>query len=484
MKLAPEVVSVPLAWIINNVIRTGHVPECWKTACVLPLHKKGEKDSVANYRPISILPSASKIMEEIVRQQFANYYERILPSTQYGFRPGLSTVHATGAADHDWRKAKLEGLSCGVLFFDLSAAFDTLDVDLLVNKLILYGANSVAAAWVHSYMTGRRQVVHFGGESSNMAEVNVGSPQGSVISPLLFLIMVADLEEWLTTGAALSFADDTTVYAIAKTKPEVRQMLQNAANDVLAFMQSARLAANPTKTKFIMFGRNSELPIRVGPVLVEESKEEVLLGFTINKSLTWKSHMDTLEKNLRQKIGVLKRLSWQLPRDVVCTMIQAIFTSKLLYGLPLVCDIRGGESDQNIKRLHTLHRRAMKAALRIDRTQHPPDSELLVRTKQRSVIQMTRASTGTLAGKCVPEHNSHPLLLGRVVEHVGGKCTRQSQNRVFPPQPVSDSIVAKLTEMWERLPQNIRTEKQESRRCRLIKKWAYSIQYPSYLINQ
>ena len=131
LKLAPQVLKVPLAFVINTVIHTGEVPKRWKVARVLPLHKKDKKSDVKNYRPVSILPSMSKVLEEVLRRQLSRHLEkrRVLPHSQFGFRKGLSTVQAFGAAQHDWLEAKQKGLECGTLLFDLSAAFDTIDCD-------------------------------------------------------------------------------------------------------------------------------------------------------------------------------------------------------------------------------------------------------------------------------------------------------------------------------------------------------------------
>jgi len=471
LKLAPEVVKVPLTWIINCIIQEGSIPRCWKIARVLPLHKKNDKDKPSNYRPVSILSSASKIMEEVIRLQFSRYFEerKILPSSQFGFRRGLSTVHAAGAAEHDWIKAKQNGLKVGALFFDLSAAFDTLDVNLLREKLLVYGAGQTVVRWVSAYLRGRQQLVEYQGEKSGITEVMVGSPQGSVISPLLFLIMVADLEDWVTEGTTLSYADDTTVYAAAKTKEEVRRILEKSAKEVLAFMQSAKLSANPSKTKFIMFGRSSEPAIRVGDVQIDESPEEVLLGLTFSKALTWKNHMDHLEAELRRRIGILRRLSWHLPKDIVCQMIQAIFTSKMIYALPLVTDFRQ-EDDLSLRHLHKLHRAAMKAALSVYGKRSISDEELYGRSGQKSVWQMAKESTCNFACNCMKgKWNNHPLLKNRVEHHFSMKETRQTTSCAFPPQSTKRSMVTKTLEMWEKLPATLQSESDHLKRKILIK---------------
>jgi hypothetical protein len=160
-------------------------------------------------------------------------------------RKGRSTTMAAGAADHDWRKSKRNGMRCGALFFDLLPAFDTLDTELLVTKLEMLGAAENVCRWVGSYLTGRRQRVDWDGSSSVMIIITVGSQQGSVISPLLFLIMTCNLEEWLSEGMSVTFADDTICYAVAQKREEVRHILEKSAKEILAFMRASMLSANP-----------------------------------------------------------------------------------------------------------------------------------------------------------------------------------------------------------------------------------------------
>ncbi len=317
MKIAPNVLAVPLTFIINQAISTGEVPRCWKVARVLPLHKKNSKESAANYRPVSILPSPSKILEEVLRGQMTKYLEekKILPATQFGFRSGRSTIQATGAALHDWQRARREELVCGALQFDLSAAFDMLSPDLLVKKLQIYGAGTDATGLVLSYLSGRRQRVDYGNMSSEVRDVVVGSPQGSCLSPLLYITLVADMDEWLEKVNVVAYADDSSVYAIASSRQEVRHVLERAAEEILVYFRATSLAANATKTKFVMFGRSAEKPPKIGETEIEESEAEELLGFTYNKSLNWKHHLSKLESELRKRTGIIRRMAWHLLED-------------------------------------------------------------------------------------------------------------------------------------------------------------------------
>ena len=269
---------------------------------------------------------------------------------QFGFRPGCSTTMAAGADNHDWHQAKTDKKSCGALQFDLSAAFDCINVDILMEKIRIYGGSELVLKLIRSYLTGRCQVVEYDGQVSETIDILIGSPQGSGLSPLLYLILVADQNEWITTGYTQLYADDTIGYVIAASKKEVKESLTTMAKEVLTFMKATRLKANPEKTRYIMFGSSIDEPIPVGGVLVEASKDAEFLGFTFNKRLTWKSQIEKTEAELSNRIGILSRLAWNLPRDVVISMIDPIFTFKLRYGLELLIDITEPNTDPVLKR--------------------------------------------------------------------------------------------------------------------------------------
>jgi hypothetical protein len=129
--------------------------------------------------------------------------------------------------------------------------------------------------------------VEYGGEKSSIKAVKVGSPQGSILFPLLFIILTSDMPEAISEASIVTYADDTTVYLAHSNVDTVYNGLEKAADEILLYMLSNCLAANAEKTKFVMFGRKKSRKIRVGPGYVEESEAEVLLGVKISKNLTW-----------------------------------------------------------------------------------------------------------------------------------------------------------------------------------------------------
>ena len=463
LKLCPHVVAVPLSRVIQKALEEGKFPKLWKAARVLPTHKKGKKSAVGNYRPISILPSFSKVFETILKNTLTGYLERnnILPDSQFGFRGGLSTQEALIAVEHDLKSAKRNKMSCGALLFDLSAAFDTIDLDILTEKLRIYGADESFLAIVASFLTERSQKVYYQGSESAPISLETGSPQGSILSPILFLTLISDIEEWVSGVSVICYADDTSIFAVAPTKEGVRRLLSQGAEDVLKFMAAMRLVANPAKTNFIMFSKNGEEPILVGHSSIAESKEATLLGVTFNKQLSWVSQSRKVETSLRQKIGLIRRLSKKLPREATIALLEPLFVSNLLHSLPVMVDPSSDNSGM-LRTFHGLHRQAMKAALGIPPTEHPDDQHLLTASRQTPISQIISSLTMSLACKSLPKWQHHPLTKTRITDHSRARMTRQNQ-RYLPPQLVN-STLSNLVEVFDKMPADIREDSNPTRR--------------------
>ena len=174
--LGTDVLVIPLTRIINNSISTGVVPEAWKEAIVTPILKKGDPKKKENYRPVSCLAVASKVMERIVCDQVTRFFEvhGLLPDNQHGFRAKRSTMTALAAMQEDWVKNWDNREMTGILLWDLSAAYDTLNPNLLCEKLKIYGFDQLTCAWFKSFLTGRRQCVRIGKAISRPRDIGSG----------------------------------------------------------------------------------------------------------------------------------------------------------------------------------------------------------------------------------------------------------------------------------------------------------------------
>ena len=257
----------------------------------------------SNYRPVACLPAASKVLESVVLGQISSYFEKLnlLPLQQHGFRAGRSTTTAIASMVSEWTRAHEKGLSTGILLWDLSSAFDTIDVDLLCSKLGLYGVAERTVGWFRSFLTNRKQRVQVGSSTSEPKTVSIGCPQGSLLSPLLFLIYVADLELWVRDSVVSGYADDTATFVSDESDDTVIHKLEADAKRILGFMASNFLSANADKTGFLFIEKKrsaSSRSITVGNKLVMEQSSHRVLGLQVDNRLSWQEHVHGVDPSV------------------------------------------------------------------------------------------------------------------------------------------------------------------------------------------
>ena len=214
LQMLKKDISKPLSKIFNLSMRTGTHPDCLKLAMVIPIHKKGSKLEVGNYRPISLLSNINKLLVKIVHVRTYSFLEKYkcLYKYQFGFRKQHSTNHALIEITEKIRKALDSGkFACGI-FVDLQKAFDTVNHEILLKKLDHYGLRGATNSWFESYLNNRKQVVSINGINSETRIMKHGVPQGSVLGPLLFLIYINDLHNAILYSGSLSFCRRCTAH--------------------------------------------------------------------------------------------------------------------------------------------------------------------------------------------------------------------------------------------------------------------------------
>ena len=182
----------------------------------MPLHKGGDLKSTNNYRPISILSCVSKIIEKAVHKHVYSFLSEynLINQHQSGFRPFHSTETSLTDMIDTWLNNMNSGKMTGVAFVDLRKAFDTVNHEILLNKLYEIGATDITVKWFRSYLTKRTQKVSFKGSLSNALPVNTGVPQGSILGPLLFIIFINNMCNVIKYGDISMYADDTTLICL------------------------------------------------------------------------------------------------------------------------------------------------------------------------------------------------------------------------------------------------------------------------------
>ena len=204
--------------IFNRSVVSHVFPTEWKVAQINALHKKGPRNMLENYRPISILPVVSRVFEMILYKQLVEYLEaeNLLSEHQFGFRSSHSTVSALLDCSNQWYCNMDRGLYNLVIFLDQQKAFDTVNHALLLGKLEACGIRDDALNLLASYLADRKQTCQVNGKQSGLRTISCGIPQGSILGPLFSLVYINDLPNCLKHATPRMFADDTSLTAYGK----------------------------------------------------------------------------------------------------------------------------------------------------------------------------------------------------------------------------------------------------------------------------
>ena len=336
-------ISEPLSLVFNKSMEEGVFPRNMKKADTVPLYKSKAKDEKNNYRPIALLLTISKILEKVVYRRtygFLTKYNQIYAS-QYGFREGHSCQDAIAELVGEIAKNTDEGLYTIGVFLDLSKAFDTLEHNVLFEKLELYGIRGVALNWFKSYLCNRQLRVKCMVSSSQKQEysdykdVEYGTPQGSCLGPLLFLIFSNDLYRQLEHCNNLQFADDTTIYKGHRSIRYLTWCIEQDLDSVGEWFKANKLTLNLDKSVHMVFGKKNTTQTRITLDNIEIPRAEVtkFLGIWLDENLNWNEHLSKLKSKLKRNLHLLQTGINLLDPHTKKILYYAQLYSHLSYGL-------------------------------------------------------------------------------------------------------------------------------------------------------
>lgn len=252
---------LPLTSIFNQSILEGTVPDQLKIAKVVPVYKSENRSLVSNYRPISVLPAISKILEKLVYNRVIDFINEhnILNDSQYGFRKKYSTYMALIDLTDSISECIDTGDVTVGIFLDLAKAFDTVNHKILLGKLSHYGIRGTALDWFCSYLNNRLQYVCVNKVNSSYKQICCGVPQGSILGPLLFLLYINDLPKVSTYFKFIMFADDTNIFAKGKDIDNLVNNINYELEHISKWFGANLLSLNVKKTNYIIFGNKNSI---------------------------------------------------------------------------------------------------------------------------------------------------------------------------------------------------------------------------------
>lgn len=360
-----DIILPLITHILNFSITSNTFPETWKAAHLIPLPKISNPQNFHDYRPISILPFLSKLLERLVHKQLSYFLHRycLLNPMQSGFRPGHSTVTALVKVTDDIRLAMDSNQLTILTLLDFSNAFNSVDFDILVKSLSSFNISPAAENWFRSYLTGRRQRIKVADLESPWADIVAGVPQGGVLSPLLFSIFINSITTNLTSSFHL-YADDVQIYRHSALS-DLQATVHNLNNDLATMCEWCKnygLMINPGKTQAIILGRQhliskidwDTLPRpRVNDVLIPYSSNVKNLGLHLDSTLSWQTQLNELSRKVFAAHGSLRRLRNVLPVPSKICLAQTCLLSILDYADICYPDVTEAQLDK-LDRLQNL----------------------------------------------------------------------------------------------------------------------------------
>ena len=372
VKLVFDLIEDPLHYIFNLCLKQGICPDSLKVAKVIPLYKSGDKSRVSNYRPISVLPCFSKILERIMYTRLYDHLlkHNILYNKQFGFQKGHSTEHAviniTNEILNEFDKNRF---TIGI-FIDLSKAFDTVNHEILLKKLDMHGIRNNNLLWFRNYLSRRQQAVSFSSINSSLKKIICGVPQGSILGPLLFLIYVNDLYVSSKILNFTLFADDTNIFFSGENLKSMFSSINEELIHVSNWFRANKLSLNVSKTQYILFMKPSQtenIPLKLPKLCINETdikrvNSTTFLGVVIDEHLSWKKQINLISNKVSKNLGIMYKTKHLLNRNCLKNLYFAFIHSYLNY-----CNMAWASTyKSHLKRLLNVQKKAVRIIMNKD----------------------------------------------------------------------------------------------------------------------
>ena len=358
VKLGGSVLTQIMTLLFNKSFDQGVFPSALKVSKIVPIHKGDSLFELSNYRPISLLPIFSKILEKLMYIRVIGFIERynILYENQYGFQKGLSTEFAIHSLVNNIIQC-LENKEVGFcILLDFAKAFDTVNHEILLDKLDYYGIRGITHQWFKSYLADRKQCTEICNIQSEFGYVKHDVPQGSILGPLLFLLYINDIVLSSSICKFTLFADDTSLFYSNNNKAEGAKILNAKLSKIAEWLAANKLSLNVSKSKLLIFSKKrsiiadkgcltenspddsidsgtSDVDIFINGQKLNEVDHAKYLGALLDNKLNWSYQIDSVNMKLCKGNGLLAKIRHYVPSNILRSLYFSFMNPYIDYNL-------------------------------------------------------------------------------------------------------------------------------------------------------
>ena len=477
LQVAAPVIAPSLTEIFNMSIDSDQFPSDWKAARVIPLFKKGQRSMLDNYRPISILPVVSKLMERIMYDQMYEYLNQnnLFSKHQFGFRPYHSTTTTLLDCTNEWYTNMDRGLYNLVVFLDLKKAFDTVDHEILLSKFEMYGFQRKALNLLRCYLTHRTQSCQLASILSVEKEIICGIPQGSILGPLLFIMYINDLPSCLERTTPRMFADDTNLTAVGRTISEAEERASVDMRNVQKWLCANKLSLNIAKTEYVLIGTRHKISnidthqgVKINNQLIKKVKNTKALGVELDENLSWEKHINHISSKISSGIGAIRKMREYVEQDILIKVYNALIQPYFDYCCEVWDTLNKGLSE----RLQKFQNRAARLIMNL-KNEH--GQSILARKslgwvtlEERRAQMKARLMYKTVNGLAPQRLCEAFQNLNTIHDH----NLRGSSTRFYIPRPKTESLKKSFqysgAKLWNQIPEEIRNSVSYNSFCKKL----------------
>ena len=349
LKNCKQSLAVPLTIFWRKCLDTSHIPSLLKQSVIVPQHKGDSRAVPANYRPIALTSHIIKIFEKILRRHIVNHMNanNLFNPSQHGFRTGRSCLSQLLEHVDTLINILQDGSNADVVYLDFAKAFDKVDFNIALNKINKLGINGKIYEWIKSFLTHRYQSVIVNGIKSDPQPMISGVPQGSVLGPLIFLILIGDIDKDIVKAIVKSFADDTRATNSIKSIEDTI-LLQEDLDRIYSWSDEANMELNDIKFEVVRYGDNDVIKTSTtyktpsGKPIIEKSEVKDLGVIMSNDCLFDKQINSVIEKGKNTMSWILRTFKTRSITPML-TLYKSLLLAIIEYCSALWCPLGVGQ---------------------------------------------------------------------------------------------------------------------------------------------